>query len=165
MGELPVCAQQDPPRGLDCAWTRRSLNIFGPRLSDENGGWQQPVLGEALAPVSRRDMWVLRRASRLALCVPELSDPFRDRARRHALDWLHVQLCEGEEGRPHWCHTHRVEDAERAAEEGDYSSDEDDSFFHSGQTTNSEYFCCPCPTVYGRYHSQDAMPCRCADNR
>ena len=69
---------------------------MGPRFGDEmNGGWQL-VCGEALAPVSRRDMWVLRHAARLAVHVPQLSDPEHLRSRRHVFDWLRMPLADGD---------------------------------------------------------------------
>ena len=62
-----------------------------------NGSWQLcPIRGKLLEPLSRRDMWVLKRASALALHNPQLTtcgepDPDFDRkTRRHVLDWLHV---------------------------------------------------------------------------
>ena len=48
-----------------------------------------PIRGNALEPLSRRDMWVLKRASALARrAVPELVDPEEIRSHRHVLDWL-----------------------------------------------------------------------------
>ena len=105
-------------------------------------------------------MWVLRRASRLALHVPELSDPERYRARRHARDWLRVELWDGAEGFPHWCHTHRSEEAEAAQEDdSEYTSDSDDSV---GDPFDN--MCYQCPFVPTRRHPSAAF-CRCADNR
>ena len=44
------------------AWTHRSLDsMSGPTL----GGAEWPIRGEALAPLSHRDMWLLGRAARL----------------------------------------------------------------------------------------------------
>jgi hypothetical protein len=55
-----------------------------------------PIRGKLLEPLSRRDMWVLKRAAALALHVPELThfepDPdFDRRTRRHVKDWLHMR--------------------------------------------------------------------------
>ena len=73
------------------AWTFRSLKIAGPRLCVE-GDFSAacfPIRGNALEPLSRRDMWVLKRASALARrAVPELVDPEEIRSHRHVLDWL-----------------------------------------------------------------------------
>ncbi len=103
--------------------------------------------------MSQRDMWVLRRASRLALHVLKLSDPEHDRARRHVLDWLRVEQRDGALSSPHWCHTYPNEEAGESEGETEYTSDEDDN-----------YFCYQCPFVPGRRHPS-AECCRCADNR
>ena len=77
------------------AWVRRSMKIAGPHnllRFDE----LCPIRGKLLEPLSRRDMWVLKRAAALALHVPELThfepDPdFDRRTRRHVKDWLHMR--------------------------------------------------------------------------
>ena len=70
-------------------WTRRTLVISGPQNYDEDEGILVPIRGEALAPLSRRDMWVLKLASRLAKHEPELASVHYF-TYRHVLDWLHV---------------------------------------------------------------------------
>ena len=82
------------------AWVCRSLKIAGPHnsLSCGMNGEEQlcPIRGKLLEPLSRRDLWVLKRASALAGRIPQLtnrSDPdpdFDRQVRRHVLDWLHV---------------------------------------------------------------------------
>ena len=82
------------------AWVCRSLKIAGPHnsLSCGMNGEDQlcPIRGKLLEPLSRRDLWVLKRASALAGRIPQLtnrSDPdpdFDRQVRRHVLDWLHV---------------------------------------------------------------------------
>ena len=74
------------------AWTRRSLRIAGPRFCEVQGELitaTYPIRGDALEPLSRRDMWVLKRASAISRCaIPELLDPMERRGYRHVLDWL-----------------------------------------------------------------------------
>ena len=90
-------ARAKPRDSLWRAWVCRSLKIAGPHnsLSCGMNGEEQlcPIRGKLL---SRRDLWVLKRASALAGRIPQLtnrSDPdpdFDRQARRHVLDWLHV---------------------------------------------------------------------------
>lgn len=82
-------AREKIRRAVWQAWTRRSLTIMGPRFCDESTGTWHPMRGDALTPLSRRDMWVMKHAARLAKHV-YISEPFEIRAQRHILDWLCV---------------------------------------------------------------------------
>jgi len=91
--------------------------------------WQF-VTGELLAPLSLRDVWLLRRATlfmtQLNKLYPELesAEPDDERYYRHVLDWLREPTDEGDK---HWVHTERVDDNYLAeyGSEGTYPSDED----------------------------------------
>ena len=115
-------------------WTCRCLYVQGP--NNLHRKIIVPMRGELLQPLSRRDLWILRRAAALDKHLPESARRRRHRhlylpSRRHVLDWLRVDKeYEDEDGEEecdwHWCHT---EDAlvghwSDASEE---SSDEDDS--------------------------------------
>ena len=78
--------------------------------------------GDNLAPLSHRDMWILKRASRLAKHVPQLSNPTYDRWDRHVHDWLRNEV-EGAEGDPlpHWVHSWDPEHSEYNKNSSDLS--------------------------------------------
>lgn len=80
-------AREKIRRAVWQAWTRRSLTIMGPRFYDESFGVWQPMRGDTLAPLSRRDMWVMKHAARLAKHV-YISEPYEPRSHRHVFDWL-----------------------------------------------------------------------------
>jgi len=124
------------------AWTCRSLETDGLDVCVQ--GVHVFDTGQALAPLSRRDMWILTRAARLMLEImmkqfardPSFSDESLDptswRFCRHPLDWLRVSSRAG----PHWIHTHRALDR---AEQS--TSDEDDCDEYPSEQDNrrSEY--------------------------
>ena len=111
-----------------------------PRIAACRAGCRSPGhAGAILAPLSRRDMWILTRAARLMLEImmkqfardPSFSDESLDptswRFCRHPLDWLRVSSRAG----PHWIHTHRAMDrAEQSTSDEDdcdeYPSEQDD---------------------------------------
>ena len=70
------------------AWTHRSLTLSGPA-----GLCRWPLRGEALAPLSHRDMWLLGRATRLARLA---NIAYGGLQRRYAEDWLRIPMDE-------WC--------------------------------------------------------------
>jgi len=104
-------------------WTARSLETTGIDmwLEDEC----QFVTGKAVAPLSRRDVWILSRALYFVV-KNQQRDPYDDtfspegiRYYRHVLDWLRVPTDNME---PHFFHTASVVRDENSA----YTSDEDD---------------------------------------
>lgn len=104
-------------------WTSRSLDISGIDMCLEEEC--QFVTGEALAPLSRRDVWILSRAV-FFMVKNQLRDPHDDtfhpesiRYYRHVLDWLRVPTDNME---PHFFHTAAVVREENSA----YTSDQDD---------------------------------------
>ena len=148
------------------AWTRRSLTIAGPRFCDEASGEWHPMRGDNLAPLSRRDMWVLKRASSLAKHVPELSGPMYDRTYRHVLDWLRFEYTgdvNGVEGpHPHWEHSKWESDSDYSSDEDEDASDEDASD-EDASPGNDDYFCYQCPYHPTRRHPSAAQ-CLCWEN-
>ena len=111
------------------AWTYRSVeNVGGLDIWRDNR--RQLVTGEALAPLSRRDLWILKRAVDFMMAIQlrdpndDIADPTRWRYYRATLDWLRVPSDEG----PHWIHTELL-DLEETPDDSDYSSDEDDPRF------------------------------------
>ena len=117
--------------------------------------------GDNLAPLSHRDMWILKRASRLAKHVPQLSNPTYDRWQRHVHDWLRKRLrneLEGAEGDPlpHWAHSWDPEYSESGS---DYTSDEDESASDE-DAPDSDYCGYQCPYCPTRRHP-NAELCNC----
>ena len=115
----------------------------------------------ALAPLSLRDEWLLKRASALARHLPE--DEFY--AYRHVLDWLRVDLKMDGEVLPYWCHTLYAEEQEESSE---CSSDQDDScasdqddLLYQREFKGSTICPYPCPYTKGRWHAE--LPCRCRE--
>jgi hypothetical protein len=97
-------------------------------------------------------MWVLKRASRLSRCVPELSRPEHDCTYRHALDWLRVEFVGVEGPLAHWCHSWADYDdvSENSSDEDEAASDEDasseyDSSDDEHLANYDAYMCYQCP--------------------
>jgi flagellar biosynthesis regulator FlaF len=90
----------------------------------------QELTGEVLAPLSRRDIWILTRVVGLMIAAQasdphdDIYDPMRLRYYRTTLDWLRVPTDDGD---PHWLHTQMIEEAEMD-ESSAYTSDEDDRY-------------------------------------
>ena len=132
------------------AWTSRSLNIQGPDNYLEHSDLPIPARGTALAPVSRRDMWLLGRAVTLGKHVPEIyrrAGGLGYDAHRHVLDWLRVEQQSERGVFPHWCHTLDAlggedDDAGLEFDDGtggsEYPSDEDDSCHNSSEFSSDE---------------------------
>ena len=115
-------------------------------------------------------MWVLKRASRLSRCVPELSRPEHDRTYRHALDWLRVEFVGVEGPLAHWCHSWADYDdvSENSSDEDEAASDEDasseyDSSDDEHLANYDAYMCYQCPYHPGRRHPSAEL-CRCWEN-
>ena len=105
------------------AWRCRSLEITGIYI-ERDGVWQY-VTGEKVAPLSRRDVYILLRvADRVWWSWNYFGfnefDPEGDRFYRHVRDWLRMET---DDGAPHWVHSLRAVQAEQDSE---YSSDEDE---------------------------------------
>ena len=128
------------------AWTCRSLETKG--LDIWKGADRQFVTGEELAPLSRRDVWILTRAVSLMMAnqardpYDNIFDPEGPRYYRHVLDWLRVPA-EGESHNsvqtdhmilyPHWIHTQRIEDMDM-----EYTSDEDDRCYKCQEESDQD---------------------------
>ena len=105
------------------AWRCRSLEITG--IYIERDGVRQYVTGEKVAPLSRRDVYILSRAADRVWWSWNYFgfnefDPESDRFYRHVRDWLRMET---DDGAPHWVHSLRAVQAEQDSE---YSSDEDE---------------------------------------
>ena len=84
------------------AWRCRSLEITG--IYIERDGVRQYVTGEKVAPLSRRDVYILSRAADRVWWSWNYFgfnefDPESDRFYRHVRDWLRMET---DDGAPHW---------------------------------------------------------------
>ena len=110
------------------AWTCRSLETTGVTVQRDAMDWQL-VTGEALTPLSRRDMWILTRAEFLMKenqsrdPHDDIFHPERHRYARHVLDWLRVPADDME---PHFRHTEQVWRGEEVECAGKHTSEKDD---------------------------------------
>ena len=111
--ELDHSEEQSAARS---AWRCRSLEITG--IYIERDGVRQYVAGEKVAPLSRRDVYILSRAADRVWWSWNYFgfnefDPESDRFYRHVRDWLRMET---DDGAPHWVHSLRAVQAEQDSE-------------------------------------------------